>query len=268
MKFPFWFIWGERKDINAALAAVVLPAPTSSQKSPDTWRVVPPPAPVPVNPAVRAMETSLSMLVSRLAETLANSALYFPAAPGTPSDTQTLCEATARKARELSHHDAVKHGERYVAKTAELIAALRTAERAATLLRLLCADGAHAELIPLLRRVADSYERVIRHSAKVLESPAADVFTWSNSVVVEQNEAQTAVHHAINLLDKKQSMVPAVAMKMARAALWTMEAAAEATARAALECRGVVLPTSIVARESAPEPNRYVPASPHHFAHV
>ncbi|MBC8136956.1 MAG: hypothetical protein H8F28_13820 [Fibrella sp.] len=274
MKFSFWSGWSKRKEIDTAVVtAVALSAPASAQKTPADWRVAPPPAPVPVNPAVRAMEVSLALLVYRVTETLAKTELYFPASDlqvlGVSGDSAILCEEMDRKARALLHRTDVKHAERYVTQTAEIIAALHTTEHAALLLRLLCADSANAVAIPLIRRVADSCERVIRHSAKVLEAPAPDVFTWSNSVVAGQNEAQTAVYKAITLLGKEPALLTPAALKMARAAIWMMEVAADATAHAALECRGVVLPVPIVSREPQYQTNRYTSDSRHsNFAHV
>lgn len=273
MKFPFWAGWGKRKEIDTAVAAVVLSAPTSAQKSPPTWRVAAPPVPVPVNPAVRDMETALAVLVYRVTETLAKTELYFPLSDlqvlGMPTDGPALCEETDRKARALLHRTDISHAERYVTQTAELIAALHTAQNAALLLHLLCADTANAAAVPIIRRVADSCERVIRHSAKVLEAPASEVFTWSNSVVAGQNEAQTAVYKAITLLGKEPAILTPTAQRMARAAIWTMEIAAETTAHAAMQCRGVVLPATVVSREPRYENSRSLSGSPHsHYAHV
>ncbi|MBC7805893.1 MAG: hypothetical protein H7145_07055 [Akkermansiaceae bacterium] len=235
--------------------------------------MAPPPTPVPVNPAVRAMETALAALVYRVTETLTSTDVYLPASDlrerGSRANSTALCEATDRAARELVSCADIKHPERYVVQTAEFVSALRGAEHAALLLRLLCADGANAAVIPLIRRVSDLCERIIRHSARVLESPAADVFTWSNSVVAGQNEAQTAVHKALTLLDKESASLTPTARKMTRAAIWTMEVAAETIAHAALECRGVVLPSPVASREPKYEANRYASSARYNdFARV
>ncbi len=258
MKFTFWSGWN-RRDIDTAVVAAVLSVP-APQKSPAIWRVAPPPAPVPVNPVVREMETALSVLVYRVSETLAKTALYVSAnvlaSSVVPTDGPALCAATDRKARELQLHPEIKHPERYVTQTAEMIAALRTAEHAASLLRLLCADESNVAALPIIRRVADACERVIRHGGKLLEVPAPDVFTWSNSVVAGQNDIQTAVYNAITLLGRESASLTPSARKMARAAIWMMEVAAETTAHAALECRGVVLPSPALPREPSFTPIR------------
>lgn len=76
-----------------------------------------------------------------------------------------------------------------------------------------------------------------------------------------QNEIQTAVHKAITMLEKKPALLAPTAQKMVRAAIWSMEISAGATAHAALECRGVVLPASLTVREPEPHPGRYAPGS-------
>lgn len=271
MKFSFWSGWNKHSKVETS---AVIATVTPSQNLSSFWRVAPPPAPVPVNPATRAMETALALLATRVAETLASAGSCRPAFGSRhvdlADDSRTLCEATDRKARELPHRADVKHAERYVAQTAEIIAALHAAERAASLLGFLCADSANAALVPIIRPAADSCERVIRHCAKVLESPAADVFTWSNSVVSGQNETQTAVYKAMVLLNKESVTLTPSARKIARAALWTMEVAAEVTAHAALECRGVVLPSPATSRVlTQHEPSRYTSDLRHsHYAPV
>ncbi len=270
MKFSFWSGFHKRREMDPT--TVVLSAPPIPQATPLTRRTLPAPIPVPVNPVIQEMQFTLANLVYRVTETIAKTELYFPASDlrllGIPTDSPALCAEADHRSRELLLRAEIKHGERYVTQTAEIITALHTAERAALLLRLLCADSANAAALPVLRRVADACERVIRHSAKVLEAPAADVFTWSNSVVAGQNEAQTAVHKAITLLGRTPSILSPSAEKMARTAIWSMEIAAETTAHAALECRGVILPATVELAETKRE-TRYVSSLPRvAFAHM
>ena len=201
MKFSFWSGFHKRRQMDPV---AVLSTPTVPRVTTPARRTLAAPTPVPVNPVIQEMQFILANLVYRVTETIAKTELYFPASDlrllGVPTDNPALCaEADHRFPVSWLLRAEIKHGERYVTQTAEIITALHTAERAALLLRLLCADTANTAALPVLRRVADACERVIRHSAKVLEAPAADVFTWSNSVVAGQNEAQTAVHKAITL---------------------------------------------------------------------
>ena len=225
-------------------------------------------APLAPNPAVRDMEHALALLVYRAVETLAKSALYFPASDlavlGVSVDSHDLCRETDRLASSLLLRPDMKHGERYVRYSGEIATALASAERAATLLRLVCTSEHNTAALPLLRRVAESCERVIRQSAKVLDAEPADVFVWSNSVVAAKNETQTAVHKALTLLARRPAMLIKPAENMVRMAIWSMEIAAEGAAHAALECRGVVLPATLPAATDArnPLPHRDAKALP------
>ena len=253
--------WGQKLKQREHRATAVPPLPP-----PPARRPVPPPVPIPVNPLARDMEITLAALVYRVIETLAKTELYFPASDlrvlGVPDGSLALCAAVEGKAHAMLSRADIKHGERYVAHAAGMVAGLRTAERSACLIRLLCADSANSAALPLLRRVADACERVIRHSAKVLEAPSPDVFTWSNSVVTGRNEVQTAVYKALTMLSNRPALLSPAAERMARTAIWAMEIAVETVANAALECRGVVLPAPVMSVETRRDTVRTAPSSP------
>ncbi|MBC8142595.1 MAG: hypothetical protein H7Y38_14275 [Armatimonadetes bacterium] len=218
-----------------------------------------PPAPVSPNPAIRDMETTLASLVYRVTEVLAKTELYFPASDlqvlGMPGDKTALCKAANKMACALLLRPDVKRGERYVAFAGEIADALCTAERTATLLRILCTDPQNSPAVPLVRRVADAFEIVVNASAKVLNAEAVDVFRHSNALVAARNDAETAVHKAITMLQKKPAILQPASEKLAKTIIWSLDVIGSELADAALECRGVMLPVASSPMEmSAPKP--------------
>jgi hypothetical protein len=249
MKFPFWVLGQKRKDDVAVMATPGFVVPVATDIKPAVRPVhTPVITPMPVNPVIQDMEQLLARTVYRVGESIAKTELYFPASDldrlGISCNSKELIALADHKSRELLLRSDIRRGERYAFYTGELAAALATAERAAILFRLISGDSANATALSVMRRVADACDKVIFHSAKLLEAEPADSFKWGNSVIVAQGEAQTALNKAMILLNRRPALLSPATEKMARAAIWATIIAADACAHAALECREAILPNS------------------------